>query len=83
MAARAALERQLTALCAPHWLPGSTMPQATLCQRIDRFLDGVFEFLLDPTVPPDNNLAERSLRPLVTARKISGGTRSPRAPLPR
>jgi transposase len=27
-------------------------------------------------VPADNNLAERSLRHLVTARKISGGTRS-------
>nr|MBC7244665.1 transposase [Chloroflexota bacterium]MBC7245348.1 transposase [Chloroflexota bacterium]MBC7245458.1 transposase [Chloroflexota bacterium]MBC7245690.1 transposase [Chloroflexota bacterium]MBC7245772.1 transposase [Chloroflexota bacterium] len=26
----------------------------------------------------DNNLAERSLRPLVVARKISGGTRSSR-----
>ena len=28
-------------------------------------------------VPADNNLAERSLRPLVVSRKISGGTRSP------
>lgn len=29
-------------------------------------------------VPLDNNPAERDLRPLVIARKISGGTRSPR-----
>ena len=29
-----------------------------------------------PDVPPDNNAAERSLRHLVTSRKISGGTRS-------
>jgi len=29
-------------------------------------------------VPADNNLAERSLRHLVTARKISGGTHSQR-----
>ena len=29
-----------------------------------------------PGVPADNNLAERSLRPLVIMRKISGGTRS-------
>ena len=27
-------------------------------------------------VPPDNNLAERAIRPLVITRKISGGTRS-------
>jgi transposase len=29
-------------------------------------------------VPATNNLAERSLRPAVVARKISGGTRSPK-----
>ena len=29
-----------------------------------------------PGVPSDNNAAERSLRPLVVSRKISGGTRS-------
>lgn len=33
-------------------------------------------FVRLPGVPADNNLAERSLRPLVIARKISGGTRS-------
>ena len=76
VAARDDLERRLTALCAPCWAPGSTLPQATLCQRIDRFLDELFEFVLDPAIPADNNLAERRLRPLVIARKISGGTRS-------
>jgi transposase len=30
----------------------------------------------DPTIPPTNNAAERSRRHLVTARKISGGTRA-------
>ncbi|MDP9371576.1 MAG: IS66 family transposase [Chloroflexota bacterium] len=75
-AARADLERRLSAACAPYWAPGSTRPQATLCQRIDRFLDELFEFVVDPAIPPDNNLAERNLRPLVIARKISGGTRS-------
>jgi N-acetylmuramic acid 6-phosphate (MurNAc-6-P) etherase len=34
-------------------------------------------FVTNPTVPATNNAAERSLRPLVTSRKISGGTRSP------
>ena len=76
VAARAELERRLSAVCAPGWAPDSPLPQATLCRRIDWFLDELFEFVLDPTIPPDNNLAERSLRPLVIARKVSGGTRS-------
>lgn len=76
LAARDELERRLTALCAPFWQPDSPAPQASLCQRIDRFLDELFEFVLDPAIPADNNLAERRLRPLVIARKISGGTRS-------
>jgi len=33
-------------------------------------------FLEDPSVPPDNNLAERSLRLAVTKRKVCGGSRS-------
>lgn len=33
-------------------------------------------FLDHPLVPPDNNLAERSLRLAVTKRKVSGGSRS-------
>jgi uncharacterized coiled-coil protein SlyX len=76
VAARDDLDRRLTALCAPYWQPGGAAPQATLCQRIDRFLDELFAFVLDPAIPADNNLAERRLRPLVIARKISGGTRS-------
>jgi len=51
-------------------------PQATLCQRIERYRTDLFTFVADPAVPPTNNAAERSLRPLVIARKISGGTRS-------
>ena len=33
-------------------------------------------FLEAPSVPPDNNLAERSLRLAVTKRKVSGDSRS-------
>lgn len=33
-------------------------------------------FLAHPEVPPDNNLAERTLRLAVTKRKVSGGSRS-------
>ena len=32
--------------------------------------------MAEPEAPSDNNAAERSLRPLVISRKISGGTRS-------
>lgn len=33
-------------------------------------------FLNHPEIPPDNNLAERTLRLAVTKRKVSGGSRS-------
>jgi transposase len=33
-------------------------------------------FLQHPEIPPDNNLAERTLRLAVTKRKVSGGSRS-------
>ena len=42
----------------------------------ERFIKELFVFVSDPAVPSDNNAAERSLRHLVTSRKISGGTRS-------
>ncbi len=70
------LERQLAALCQPYWAPDCTAPQATLCRRVDLFLDELLTLVADPAVPADNNLAERSLRPLVIARKVSGGSRS-------
>lgn len=52
--------------------------QARLCRRIERHITELFVFVRDPTVPATNNAAERSLRHLVTSRKISGGTQSPR-----
>ena len=36
----------------------------------------VLQFVLAPEVPADNNLAQRSIRPLVIMRKISGRKRS-------
>ena len=48
--------------------------QAKLCRRMERFIKELFVFVSDPAVPSDNNAAERSLRHLVTSRKISGGT---------
>ena len=50
--------------------------QGNLCRRIERHIKELFVFVAAPGVPSDNNAAERSLRPLVVSRKISGGTRS-------
>lgn len=52
-------------------------PCQALAKRLLRHQDELFVFVREEGVPADNNLAERSLRPLVIARKISGGTRSP------
>jgi transposase len=51
-------------------------PCWALAKRLSRHQDELFHFVRVDGVPADNNLAERSLRPLVVIRKISGGTRS-------
>lgn len=53
-------------------------PCRALAKRLLRHQDELFQFVLRAEVPADNNLAERSIRPLVVTRKISGGTRSPK-----
>ncbi|MCM1984609.1 IS66 family transposase [Lyngbya confervoides] len=47
-----------------------------LAQRFERHWDEWFTFLSHPEVKPDNNDAERALRPVVVHRKVSGGARS-------
>jgi len=71
-----AFEQELWQVCAP--FVQTQTPMHTLCERVERFLPELFVFVASPGVPSDNNLAERSVRPLVIARKISGGTRSPK-----
>ncbi len=51
-------------------------PCGTLCKRLLRHEDELFQFVLIEGLSADNNLAERSIRPLVVIRKISGGSRS-------
>jgi hypothetical protein len=51
-------------------------PCHALAQRLLFHEDALFQFVLVDGLSADNNLAERSVRPLVVARKISGGTRS-------
>lgn len=67
---------QLAARLAKPYAHDPEAPQRVLAQRILKHLHELFVFLADPRVPGDNNLAERSLRPAVIARKVSGGTRS-------
>jgi hypothetical protein len=51
-------------------------PCNTLAKRLLRHLDELFPFVRIPGLKADNNTAERSVRPIAVARKISGGTRS-------
>ena len=67
-------QEQLWSICQPY-LGGAT-PMRVLCQRVERFLPELFTFIVEPRAGADNNPAERSLRPPVVSRKISGGTRS-------
>lgn len=60
------------------WPQDKGHPAHALCKRLLRHEAELFEFVLQPGLASDNNLAERSIRPLVIARKISGGTRSER-----
>jgi len=59
--------------------PVARRPHAShgvLAQRIMKHLGELFVFVEHPEEPADSNLVECSLRPAVTARNISGGTRS-------
>lgn len=67
-------EALIGTLCPPTL--AATLPYATLANRLRTHLPELFTFVRDPAVAPTNNAAERSLRPLVIARKVSGGTRS-------
>ncbi len=69
-------QADLRQVCTP-WLD-PRVPQTPLSARMLRHLESLFVFVTEPAVPATNNAAERSLRPLVVSRKISGGTRSVR-----
>ncbi len=58
------------------WARVPEHPARALSQRLLRHEGELFEFVRQAEVAATNNVAERVLRPLVMARKISGGTRS-------
>jgi transposase len=68
------LQRALETLARP--FEASAAPQGRLARRILKFLPHLLVFVEKPEIAPDNNMAERSLRPIVIARKVFGGTRS-------
>jgi hypothetical protein len=72
---RARKDESLLLLLCPKTLDPQK-PYAALAARFRKHLSELFTFVRDPRVDDTNNAAERSLRPLVIARKISGGTRS-------
>jgi transposase len=55
-----------------------THPCHTLSKRLMLHQDSLFRFVLQEGLSADNNLAERSIRPVVVMRKVSGGTQSER-----
>ena len=77
LAAQRQCEADLLACCQPFLAADKqVVPQAVLCRRIAKYLPELFTFVADPAVESTNNAAERSVRPVVIQRKISGGTRS-------
>lgn len=73
-AARLTFQAELLELAAPY--VDACLPQSVLAKRLVQFEAELFTFVEYPQVPSENNAAERSVRPRVIARKISGGTRS-------
>lgn len=68
--------RRVTDLLGLQYAQVKKHPCQALAKRLLRHQDELYQFVLHPEVPADNNLAERALRPVVVQRKISGGTRS-------
>ena len=73
---RPAIESQLQAVLDNPVAGGWPADAQRLTNRIKRHWDEWFTFLTHPEVKPDNNDAERALRPIVVHRKVSGGARS-------
>ena len=58
------------------WMALAGGEASKLLRSLRNKTDQWWYFLDHPEVPPDNNLAERTLRLSVTKRKVSGGSRS-------
>lgn len=70
-------EDVLLKLCEPY-VGVKSAPERRLAERMTNFIAELFAFVANPKIPSENNAAERAIRPAVVARKISGGSRSPK-----
>lgn len=63
------------------WALGLSLPRESVLRKAVEYMmglwDGLTRFLEDPRVPLDNNLLERSLRPIALGRKNHLGSKSP------
>lgn len=73
---RPSVEAQLQAVLDTPPSQGWPADAQGLANRLQRHWNEWFTFLTHPEVKPDNNDAERALRPVVVHRKVSGGARS-------
>ena len=73
---RPLLESQLQEVFDQPTPGGCPADALRLSKRLKRHWDEWFTFLSNPEVKPDNNDAERALRPIVVHRQVSGGARS-------
>ena len=69
----AVVQRNLRSLASQKDLPRKSQ---TIATRLDKHWSSYLRFLVDPSIPPTNNLAEQTLRTVVIDRKITQGTRS-------
>ena len=74
--ARERFQLRLTTLGQPY--VDQEVPQRILAKRIMQFANELFTFVEHTFVSPDNNAAERAVRPAVIYRKVTGGSRSPK-----
>ncbi|MGK7930128.1 MAG: IS66 family transposase [Microcystaceae cyanobacterium] len=63
-------------LTLQEWSEKAGYEAGKLLRSLQLKADQWWYFLRNPHIPPDNNLAERSLRLAITKRKVSGGSRS-------
>jgi len=70
------LEQRLMRLVEPEY--NEDQETHALAARLRRTQDHIFTFLFKAEVPPDNNHAERMIRPAVVMRKISQSNKSDR-----
>ncbi len=75
-AQRTVLEAKLLTVLTNPPVKGWPADAQRLANRIQRHWTEWFTFLDYPEVKPDNNDAERALRPVVVHRKVTGGARS-------